>query len=256
VFGTHTYARASASEILSVGIIRTTDDYSGTLYRSSTLDFANPSIVAGVTVAEADVLTPVPPIAPLVANPNTISGEVASFTDLNVNSVASDFAARIDWGDGTGTSGTISEVNGTITVSGTHAYANAGKYPVPVRLVDDDGGASATVQREAFIGLPLSGEVTLASATEHVVLANSSIASFVAFDANAPASAFTATIDWGDGTSSPGTVAGADGSFTVQGGHAYDAWPRRAATRCTPLLRPPRPRSLSMVRSGLPTMTF
>jgi VCBS repeat-containing protein len=220
VTGTHTYADESASEPLSVGIIRISDNLSGTLHRSATIDFGHPAVVAGVTVAEADVLVPVP-LGPLTANPNVVDGVVARFTDANLASVAGDFAASIDWGDGTGTSGTISEVNGTITVSGTHAYANAGKYPVLVRLIDDDGGASATLQREAFIGLPLSGEVTLASATEHVVLANTSIASFVAFDANAPASTFTATIDWGDGSSSPGTVVGVDGSFTVQGGHTY-----------------------------------
>jgi hypothetical protein len=32
---------------------------------------------------------------------------------------------------------------------------------------------------------------------------------------------FIATIDWGDGESSPGTVSGSDGSFTVVGAHAY-----------------------------------
>jgi hypothetical protein len=32
---------------------------------------------------------------------------------------------------------------------------------------------------------------------------------------------FIATIDWGDGESSPGTVSGSDGSFTVIGAHAY-----------------------------------
>jgi hypothetical protein len=35
-----------------------------------------------------------------------------------------------------------------------------------------------------------------------------------------PASAFTATIDWGDGTSSAGVVAGG-GSYAVLGSHTY-----------------------------------
>jgi len=34
-------------------------------------------------------------------------------------------------------------------------------------------------------------------------------------------SAFTATIDWGDGTQTPGVVVGGNGSFTVEGGHTY-----------------------------------
>ena len=36
-----------------------------------------------------------------------------------------------------------------------------------------------------------------------------------------PASAFTATIDWGDGTSSAGVVAGGGGSYAVLGSHTY-----------------------------------
>src|SRR6476661_5420675 len=70
--------------------------------------------------------------------------------------------------------------------------------------------------------LLLSGEVTLATASEHVALGGTTpLASFTAFDASLPASAFTATVDWGDGTSSLGTVVGASGAFTVQGGHTY-----------------------------------
>jgi hypothetical protein len=35
------------------------------------------------------------------------------------------------------------------------------------------------------------------------------------------ASSFSATIDWGDGTTSAGTVVGSNGSFAVTGGHTY-----------------------------------
>ncbi len=36
-----------------------------------------------------------------------------------------------------------------------------------------------------------------------------------------PASAFTATIDWGDGTTTAGTVTGSNGNYTVSGSHTY-----------------------------------
>jgi hypothetical protein len=39
----------------------------------------------------------------------------------------------------------------------------------------------------------------------------------------ATASAYSATINWGDGVSTPGTVTGGNGSFTVTGNHAYTA---------------------------------
>ena len=40
---------------------------------------------------------------------------------------------------------------------------------------------------------------------------------------SATPSAYTATINWGDGNTSPGTVAGSNGDFTVTGNHAYTA---------------------------------
>ena len=174
-----------------------------------------------MTVTEADVLVPVP-LGPLTANPNVVDGVVARFTDANLASVAGDFTASIDWGDGTVTTGSIDDVSGVITVSGAHSYGNSGKYALVVTLADDDGSASATVQRDTFIGLPLSGELTLSAATEHVALAGTTaVASFAAADPDATASLFTATIDWGDGTRSLGTVVGANGAFTVDAGHSY-----------------------------------
>ncbi len=40
---------------------------------------------------------------------------------------------------------------------------------------------------------------------------------------SATPSAYTATINWGDGTTSPGTITGGNGSFNVAGTHAYGA---------------------------------
>ena len=40
---------------------------------------------------------------------------------------------------------------------------------------------------------------------------------------SATASAYSATINWGDGTTSPGTISGSNGSFAVAGNHAYSA---------------------------------
>jgi hypothetical protein len=42
-------------------------------------------------------------------------------------------------------------------------------------------------------------------------------------DTNAASSAYSATISWGDGTSTPGTVTGGNGAFNVAGNHAYSA---------------------------------
>jgi hypothetical protein len=47
------------------------------------------------------------------------------------------------------------------------------------------------------------------------------VATFTVPDLSAPATQFTANIDWGDGSSSAGTITGATGSFTVTGSHTY-----------------------------------
>jgi hypothetical protein len=48
------------------------------------------------------------------------------------------------------------------------------------------------------------------------------VATFTSTDTSAPASDFSATIDWGDGSApSTGTVSGSSGSFTVDGTHTY-----------------------------------
>lgn len=46
-------------------------------------------------------------------------------------------------------------------------------------------------------------------------------ATFTDSQPNPPVSDFTAGINWGDGTNSPGTILGGDDNFAVQGSHAY-----------------------------------
>ena len=208
VTGTHTYADDGTFPA-EVAIIRTPDDASGTLSGS-------------VTVTDADVLTPAP-ASPIVAAPGTLAftGPVASFTDVDIASTAGDFVATIDWGDGTTSGGTVTDVAGAIAVAGSHTFATTGEFPVTVTLSDDTpGAATATVHNTAFVGLALVGEVTLTSVAERA-LVNAPIATFTDTDTGDLASAFMATIDWGDGTTSAGVVTGGDGAFTLTGTHAY-----------------------------------
>src|SRR5262249_12016953 len=160
-------------------IIRTTDNASGTL--SGT-----------VTVTDADVLTPAP-ANQIVTAPDTLSftGPVANFTDVNTASTASDFFATIAWGDGTTSAGTVTDVDGAIRVGGSHTFATTGELPVTVTLSEDTpGAATATVHNVAFVGLPLSGEVTLTSVAERALITGP-IATFTDTDTGDLASAFT-----------------------------------------------------------------
>ena len=65
---------------------------------------------------------------------------LASFSDANPQGARGDYAATIDWGDGTRSAGTITgDPGGPFTVTGGHTYAEEGTYAVSV-LITDLGG--------------------------------------------------------------------------------------------------------------------
>src|SRR5262249_26333209 len=66
------------------------------------------------------------------------------------------------------------------------------------------------------------GQVDRVAAIEGTLLpGDTDVASFTDSNVSDEASAFIATIDWGDGVTTTGTVVGASGNFTVEGGHTY-----------------------------------
>ncbi|MBI1916475.1 MAG: PKD domain-containing protein [Planctomycetes bacterium] len=136
---------------------------------------------------------------------NTLT--VATFTDANPAAPASDFSATINWGDGSSnTPGTISYSPDSVSsIGGSHVYAQDGSYTVTVTLTDADG-ATATTTSTAIVGDIYAG-----------VKATLNVSSFQDAYTAAPASDFTATIDWGDGTTTSGVQAtGSGGLFTLQ----------------------------------------
>lgn len=58
-------------------------------------------------------------------------------------------------------------------------------------------------------------------ATPEGVSFNGTVATFTDNDDSQPAGNFTAAIDWGDGISTPGVIAGSAGSYTISGTHTY-----------------------------------
>ena len=156
---------------------------------------------------------------------------VATFTDSNLSDTVSAFTASIDWGDGTTTAGVVTGSNGSFTVLGGHTYADEGSDLV-----------TATITRSAdHTQISLAGTVTVADhdvLTPHGVTINASsnqpftgtVATFSDIDTISGAGDFAATIDWGDGTATVGTVTGGNGAFTVSGTHVYTAAGQDAVT--------------------------
>lgn len=153
----------------------------------------------------------------------SFSGAVATFSDPDTTATAAEYTATIAWGDGNTSPGTITGGGGTFTVSGDHTYADEGSNTVTVTIDDVDtpaNTATATSPATVADAALTTGSLSLGGATEG---AGATTASYTFTDGNttATASDFSATITWGDGITSAGTVAGGSGSFTVDGSHTY-----------------------------------
>ncbi len=150
-----------------------------------------------------------------------ISGDVATFTDDDPSALASDFTVMIDWGDGAHGPGTVTGSTGAFTVGGTHTYADEGSFSVAVSIGAANGAtamatgtahvndASLTAIGRpvtATVGVPFSGDVM----------------DFHDLNPGGTLADFTASIDWGDGVVSTGTVlAGTPSGLSVNGTHTY-----------------------------------
>jgi len=178
------------------------------------------SVTATGTITEADVLSGTP--RTFSAPPGvSFTTTVATFSDTLTTAVASDFSATINWGDATTSAGTVTGGGGTFQVSGTHTYASSGTFPVVVTLLDDPPGtATAAVTSTANVAAGLSVTAVNFTTPEHAAF-NGTVANFSDSNTNLTAGSFVATINWGDGTSSAGTVIGSAGVFSVNGQHTY-----------------------------------
>jgi hypothetical protein len=152
------------------------------------------------------------------------SGKVASFTDTNSSSTASEFSASIKWGDGVTTTGTVAGSQSTgYTVSGTHTYSEENSYTMTISITDTGNFANdLTINSPATVG-----DATISASCGTPPVSTQSFNGQVALltDANPGATPadYTVTINWGDATSSPGTVSGTTQPFSVTGSHTYAA---------------------------------
>src|SRR6201995_2578074 len=138
VTGTHTYAEA--------GI------YHGVLHwlnsdgQKSTRGF-------DVKVTDAALSATATPVS--ATQGTSFNGTVATFTDANPLSQASDFTATIAWGDGTAaTAGTVAtNAGGGFKVTGTHTYSKTGSFTTTI-TINDVGGSSASATGTATVTPP------------------------------------------------------------------------------------------------------
>jgi hypothetical protein len=211
VGGVHAYADEGSFNV----VFTLTDNAPGAASASETI---------GAVVGETDSLTGTG-LTVTALEQNSFSGAVATFTDTNTNALANDFAATINWGDGTTTAGTVSGgTGGPFSVNGTHTYAEDGAYSPAVTLTDDAPGTATATATGAATVSEADPTVTRTAATGTVtegVSASGTLVTFTDPGSGHAASAFTATVDWGDGTTTSGTITGAGPTFTVSGSHTW-----------------------------------
>jgi hypothetical protein len=153
---------------------------------------------------------------------------VATFTDPGGAEALADYAVTIDWGDGTSsTNGTLSVDPNThvFTVNGGHTYAQDGTFAVAVTITHET--ATTVTSTASITSATLTGEGGIVasgvavSGYEFGALAGVTVATFTDTNVSLSASDFSALIDWGDGTTSAGSVMLASGTYAVTGSHEY-----------------------------------
>ena len=164
------------------------------------------------------------------------SNGILQFNDPAGSIDPSKFQATIVWGDGATTTDTPGESitynagTGLFTLSGSHTYTGENLYLPTVSITNLTTGVTQTTSASIHVTDPLqAGTSSTLSATEGAAFAPTQVATFVdpalvspqTGESELPAD-YSATIFWGDNTSSIGSVAAtSNGTFAVQGGHLY-----------------------------------
>jgi hypothetical protein len=206
VLGTHTYLAAGSPSV-----------------STTILDDGGMSATAGSTATVAD--------APLTATPRTVNFTeaasstqvVASFQDANPNEFSGQFTAMISWGDGSPSSpGPITANGAGFDVSGTHAYASKGTYPITVTI--QDTGTSTVANSTAVVSPPPLIGTPLGISVFNNLNFSGTVATFSDPDPRKNAAGYQATIFWPDNnTTSVVTPTGAN-PFKVSGSHVFSAF--------------------------------
>ncbi|MGN6367671.1 MAG: beta strand repeat-containing protein [Phycisphaerae bacterium] len=162
---------------------------------------------------------------------------LAYFTDSTNSLPASAYTATVNWGDGSAAQTAAVSFDASIqtfTVKGTHTYPSPGIYHPTITITSSAGISSDTINETAIVSaIPIVGTGKTLSGTEGQTV-STNVASFTTTRTAAAAADYTASINWGDGKTTTGTVVkDSAGHFHVNGSHAYGDQSTGAGFRVT-----------------------
>jgi hypothetical protein len=148
---------------------------------------------------------------------------VATFRDADPKGTLSDYSATITWADGHTSAGKITPTTGRgFNVTGTTTYGEEGTYAVSV-TIQDAGGSTTNVGGAIKVvdaGLVVVQAYSVTAIAGQPVTAR--LATFRDIDPNGTVGDYTASINWGDGHKSQGTISvNSTGGFDVTGVNTY-----------------------------------
>lgn len=84
-------------------------------------------------------------------NPVSVNTSVTASARFADPGTQDTHTATWDWGDGTTSSGSVTESGGSGSVTGSHTYTAAGSYTVKLTVKDDDDAASSPAEQTAIV---------------------------------------------------------------------------------------------------------
>lgn len=191
--------------------------YEATVYLTDVADPENSSS-AGLTVTVRDGWSATGTQIK-AAEGTAFSGRAGVINESDPNAMAGDYAATINWGDGTISAGSVTgPQGGPFAVSGTHTYSEEGTYDIGVTAADVDTPGNSVTAASVAKSSDAPVAASCVTPTTSLTTFNSTTAKISDANPGATASDYTAQIDWGDWSITPGTV-GSDGKVT--GSHTY-----------------------------------
>jgi hypothetical protein len=209
--------------------------YPFTLTVTNTATTATATTTGSLTVNDALLALATTPAVAATENvpvTPTTNPAIITFTDANTAATTADFTGTIDWGDNTApTTATFTgATGGPFSVTGTHTYLDPPTSPIKVTVNDAGTGYTFTGATATYTDPAITGATSAVSAVVGAPLTNVQVATVTDPNTAEIASGLSASIAWGDGTTSGGTIVqtgttATTSTFAVLGSHTYATRP-------------------------------